>query len=274
MLRTFLVFCLLTLTGLSVFGVYRRFTPDPAQINRPLPIVVPPNETVQVLVPEALRKLNQANAQLKGLTADSIQVKIWEGTFSFVLSGYMRYEKPNRFRMIVNTMYGKELDLGSNDEKFWFWTRKSAEPGLFYAKHADYYKTRLKTPFNPVWMMQSLGINEIDTKDARIVDEPGKSVMVMRQDKNCSGVPILVTTFVNRKGLIDSILTTDLQGKALVSAEIKEYEGGLPKWIVYSWFEENRMMEVRLVNPRVGGAPNPKLWEMPNIHPQTDMGVN
>ncbi len=278
-MKKLLIFFSMAITVLFGFGFLFRYEKPVTNVIIP-PIIATPSEEkppveIVVEVPQALKTLNETNSKLTGITCDKLQVKVWEGSFSFSFTGYLRYEKKNKFRMTFGTIFGKEVDLGSNDQQFWFWSRRNKDPGLFYAKHEDYYKTRLKTPFNPIWIMSSLGIDVIDTQKSKIVDEVGKSVMVIYQTKNASGTPILVTTFINKNtSKIESILTTNLNGKALVSVEIKEYENELPKWIVYSWLEENMTMELKLENPRMGGVSNPKLWEIPEILPKIDMGVN
>ena len=276
--QLFLIITLLVISSVSVavFKLYVFYTPIsiPAQtINLETPII---NESkVDVVeIPQIIKDLNETNSKIAGLTCDQLHITIREGIFSFSLKGYLRYEKENKFRMIVGSMLAKELDLGSNDQVFWFWSRKNKDPGLFYAKHEDYFKTRLKTPFNPVWIMKSLGIDVINTQDAKIVDEAGKNIMVIQLTKNASGKPIASTTFIDRTtSKIRSIITTDTQGKVLISIEIKEYENNLPRHIVYTWFEENKIMEFKFINPKTGNKSNPKLWEMPNMEQETDMGI-
>lgn len=215
-------------------------------------------------------EFNEINSKIKGLTCDEMQVKIWEGKSVISASGNIRYEKPKNFRMIVQKFFNKELDLGSNENLFWFWGRRSAEPGLFYAKHEDYSKTRLKTPFNPIWIMASLGIDQINLKNVEFIDERS----VMEKTINSFGKPIIISTFIGSNKRIQNILTTDIDGKLLISVTIDEYIGIFPKKIVYHWLEENKTMQLTLKNPREIGLSNAKLWEMPNIQPQTDMGID
>jgi len=288
MLNKVLICVVVLLTVIIGFGVYEK-----AKKTLPYPydyVHAPPSalnqlnlETITVepdpepiCIPKEVLEVNRINSQLKGMACSGINVYVWEGGFKFRLSGNLRYEKGKKFRMTVRSLFGKELDLGSNDEQFWFWSRRSNEPGLFYAKHEDYYKTRLKTPFNPVWIMHTLGIDEIDAEDVEIVDEKDKDeILVVKEGVNSMGKPILTTTFVNRYTMrVTKVLTTDLNGKPLASSEIKKYSGNFPIEIVYDWFEENKTMEIKIKGPWEGGKSNPLLWERPNINPKTDMGVD
>lgn len=275
--QTFLIIILFIVSSFVAFKLYSYYIPP---MQTPLPLqdinfeVLTPEDVV-VEIPQVIKRFNEINSKITGLTCDRLQITIKEGFLSFPLTGYLRYEKDNKFRMIVGSIVSKELDLGSNDEVFWFWSRKNKDPGLFYAKHEDYFKTRLKTPFNPIWIMKSLGIDVIDTQNSKIVDEVGKSIMVIQPTTNASGKPIVSTTFIDRDTCrIHSVITTDVQGEVLISVEIKEYKNNLPKHIVYTWYEENKRMEFQFINPKIGGESKPDLWKMPNMDVKTDMGIN
>lgn len=285
MLRQMMAMIIIALTCLLTIGIYIKYQPprsqlEPIHFQAPLDYPVPVEPPIEedpppVVIPQAVLDTNDVNRKIKSVTCDAIRVTIWEGSFRFRLNGNLRYEKDRNFRMMVRSIFGRELDLGSNENQFWFWSRRNREPGLYFAKHEDYYKTRLKTPFNPVWMMRSLGIDPIDVENVEFIDEEDKDIMVVKRTQNASGKKIIVTTFVNRStNKISGILTTDLDAKPLVSAEIKEYKSDFPKKVVYHWFEEDKVMEIELINPRMGGEANPELWVRPKIYPQIDMGVD
>jgi len=247
---------------------------DPIQLNE-LSLSEVEESPESCPVPEEILAFNEINRAIKGVSCSGINVYVWEGGFRFKLKGLLRYEKDKKFRMTVHSFFGRELDLGSNENQFWFWSRRSDEPGLFYAKHEDYYKTRLKTPFNPLWIMHTLGVDPIAIDGAKILDEPGEDILIAKEGRNSLGKTVLTTTVVDRNSLrIKSIVMTDLNGKPLASSEIKEYSGKFPTRIVYNWFEEDKIMEIRINGPWEGGNAKPELWKMPNINPKTDMGID
>lgn len=46
----------------------------------------------------------------------------------------MAYEQPRRFRLRAGTGFtGQELDIGSNDELFWFWAKQNPQPAIYFA---------------------------------------------------------------------------------------------------------------------------------------------
>lgn len=260
MLRNILIITILLLGIIFCFGLN----------NRQNVLVPSEDETISppvvFMIPDRIKKFNSINSKIKGLTCDSMQVNILDGETNISAHGYIRYEKDKKFRMIIKTLLGKELDLGSNESIFWFWGKRSDEKGLFFAKHEDYFKTRLKTPFNPIWIMHSLGVDEIDEKNGIFIENG-----IIQESKDALGREISTTYLIDENNRVKQIQTSDLEGKLLISVFYTEYQGEFPKEIMYHWHEENRAMKITFKNPREIGASNLKLWEIPDLHPQIDM---
>jgi len=68
-------------------------------------------------------------------------------------------ERPHRLRMRAKLL-GPEIDLGSNEELFWFWARSGPEPAVYYASHRDYAAAPVRAlmPVDPHWFMEALGL--------------------------------------------------------------------------------------------------------------------
>lgn len=81
------------------------------------------------------------------------------------LTAEIAVERPRRFRFRAGTgLLGPELDLGSNDELFWFWAQRSPEPGVFYARHDQFAVSRARAmiPVEPATLVEALGLVELD----------------------------------------------------------------------------------------------------------------
>lgn len=115
----------------------------------------------QPIVPCEVNAVNFRNETIKSFSCSDMEVKLWEGGMRIRLQGSLYYEKPKGFRMRINSVFGEEVDLGSNDDVFWYWSRRNKRKGLYYAHHEDFQKTRLKTPFNPLFIRASLGLDLI-----------------------------------------------------------------------------------------------------------------
>lgn len=226
----------------------------------------------ELKVPQLIEKINQINSKIKSLSCDDIKFKMWDNGFRFKLHGDLHYEKKDNFRMRINTIFGQELDIGSNKDLFWFWSRRNKTPGLHFAVYEDYYKTRLKTPFNPVWMRSTFGINEIDTKSSKIL-ESKKYYIIAKNGITSTGKEIVNAVFVDKEQeRITTIEITDTQGIPLASCEILEVENDLPKKVLFTWYEENKMMQMELKNPSINKKLSSDYWKMPDIKPIVDMG--
>lgn len=228
--------------------------------------LLPPQEKLPVFL-----DYNRLNETIQTFAAENITVKVWENGSRFKLSGSIHYEKPKRFRLKLRSLVGEELDLGSNDTVFWYWSRRDPRPGVYYAAHEDFYKTRLKTPFNPLFLRESLGLDTLDLTNAKVV-EKGNEVMVVSLRKSATGRQVMYSMFLNKAtNRMDGVIVSDTNGKPLASCQIA-YNGNLPEKIIYEWHEEQRMLALEFKKPQVNVLISPKMWQLPDHKPHINMG--
>lgn len=264
-LKPFLIMGILVLAVLiSALGYIKMTEPRPDSQIIKKQSQIPTEQVERTPVPSLIRQINAENSKIGSISCDEATVKIWQGGLRFKLTGAIHYEKHKRFRMKMSSAFGEEFDLGSNDNLFWYWSRRDKDPGVHWAKYEDYHKTRLKTPFNPVFMKKSLSLDVIDTDNAKIV-ETAEDYIVVYAEKNASNQPILVSIFVNKANKrVEGLIITDTNANPLASAEIQEYENGLPKRILYIWHEEDKALQLELTNPKANTAIPESNWTMPN----------
>jgi outer membrane lipoprotein-sorting protein len=232
-----------------------------------LPDAAPP----QVELPAIVQEINARNAKVKSLACENLDIKVWQNGLRYKLTGRLYSEKPTMFRMQIDSILGSEVDIGSNDKLFWYWSRRDKNPGVHYASYADYNKTRLKTPFNPLFMRSTLGIEHLPNTNVKVTDN-GKDIMLTYPRENASGQPILFSVFINKERKhVDGFLVTDMKGKTLAACEIQEYNGDIPVKILYSWYEENKVLLMTLNRPQLNATISPTMWQMPNIQPKLNM---
>jgi hypothetical protein len=73
-------------------------------------------------------------------------------------------ERKFRLRASLPIVLGAGLDMGSNDEVFWFEVPEGISKTLYYARH-DQYRQQLNRailPVDPTWIMDALGLVQID----------------------------------------------------------------------------------------------------------------
>src|ERR1017187_4932054 len=92
-------------------------------------------------------KLHQKKEQKQLINTESVkqfEANIVVSMGLIRLSGMIYYENSKLFHLELSSFFGPELDIGSNNEYFWYWSRRDSEPGLHFAKHEDFYKSRMK----------------------------------------------------------------------------------------------------------------------------------
>ena len=113
-----------------------------------------PNETVKNELESLIIDVNNKNSTILSFRSNcEIQFNI----SPIKLDGTIQYKKNNNFKMITESAFGKESEIGSNDIMFWFWSKRMEPRALYYAYNTDLELTRLKAPFNPVFVRQTLG---------------------------------------------------------------------------------------------------------------------
>jgi hypothetical protein len=142
---------LLALSGASCPQTLQRY------IN-PLPRVLPPSPTLE----QVIEVVNRNSSQIHSFSTNHASVS---GSGFPSLGADVAFERPRRFRLRAGTgLTGTEIDLGSNDEVFWFWMRRNQPPAIYYCRHDQFAtsQARLSTPFEPGWLIEALGIMEFD----------------------------------------------------------------------------------------------------------------
>jgi hypothetical protein len=185
----------------------------------------------------------------------------------FILRGYLCHQKELYFRMEVNSTIGKELDIGSNLNVFWFWSRRMRPPTLYYAHHQNLYNTRLKTPFHPLWMMECLNIGKINSYD--YVFKNDEYLLIVEIRKSTLNRLVKKKTLIDtKKKIVVGHYLSDLEDRNIASAEIIEFqvinELLIPKKIKFCWYEENKILYWNLYQTRINININSSNWLMPN----------
>jgi hypothetical protein len=74
-------------------------------------------------------------------------------------------ERPQRFRLTAGTgLTGQEVDLGSNDQRFWLWVKRNQPPSVYFCRHEQFGSSAAHRlmPIEPRWLQSALGLVELD----------------------------------------------------------------------------------------------------------------
>jgi hypothetical protein len=116
----------------------------------------------QILQPGAgleqvIAAVNQNNGQIQSLSSQSATLS---GPGLFTLHTQIAFQRQRNFRLKADTgITGPELDLGSNEQLFWFWIRRSDPPAVYFCRHDQFptSQARRMIPIDPTWLVDALG---------------------------------------------------------------------------------------------------------------------
>jgi hypothetical protein len=105
-----------------------------------------------------------------------------QGGHKYPVDGRLALERPKNFCLNL-THVGREVaDIGSNDEKFWFWVRDSKEKNSYFCNYDEAGGTPLVATMQPDWIVEALGLRVIPAEEIGEVSvkrgsEPGTLVL-------------------------------------------------------------------------------------------------
>lgn len=242
------------------------------------PIRIPPNQPE--LQPEhpamqTINVINTRNEQITNINYPHVNLKV-RHKISVSVKGNLVYEKKTRFRAIFSSIFAKETDIGSNDEVFWFWSKRMDNDALYYARHEDAYRSGLKTPFHPVWLREMVGIDIIDTTNATF-EQTTNGWKIYQNRTSTTGEPIIHMTLVDEEKILGRYIYSK-SGTLIASFEVKNfyYIGSLivPKTVHVYWSEENIALHWELSMPILNSHIDSKNWIMPDIKTKIDLGID
>jgi hypothetical protein len=130
-----------------------RTTQTPA-----LPPVLPPNPSLQ----QVIEVVNRNNGQIQSFSTNQATLSS-PGVPS--LRAVVAFQRPLNFRLhATHPLTGAELDLGSNQELFWFWINRAEPKAVYYCRHDQFSASpaRQMVPLQPDWLIDALGVSTFD----------------------------------------------------------------------------------------------------------------
>ena len=135
-----------------------------ASLGPPAPAVLATGASVQQIV----AAVNNNTARIQTYSASNASITV-PGMPGPMLQGNIAIERPQRFRLRAGTaLSGPELDLGSNEQLFWFWVKRNIPPALYYCRHEQFASSsaRQVLPIEPAWLIDALGLITLDPNAA------------------------------------------------------------------------------------------------------------
>jgi hypothetical protein len=214
-----------------------------------------------------INKINEKNSNIDTILIKSMPVKVTNGSISFRLTGDLSHKKEKYFRFILTSkLTGREMDLGSNNQIFWFWSKRMEKQALYYSKHEDIAKTNLKAPLNPSWMIESLNVGIIDVSKVKSSSEDDTYIHLYEIRKNAFGEDCTFITTVNKKDEnIYSRKMLDSVNRPIITTF---YKGDI---IYMDWKDENVSMEWNTKNKQTNVNLSESMWKIPDYKRKINM---
>ncbi len=89
-------------------------------------------------------------------------------------NGLLAVERPRNFKLELAISMSTIADIGSNDDRFWFWFKNNKDRSVYYCDYSELSSTSLAVTYQPDWIVEAMGLKEITPDEAaQIKVRPG-----------------------------------------------------------------------------------------------------
>ncbi|HXG13163.1 MAG TPA: hypothetical protein VNK04_25625 [Gemmataceae bacterium] len=215
---------------------------------------------------QLVRHLNHNAQRVQGVEYQRAWIDVKQGNDTVMLESLLACQKPRNFRLIGRAVGNREVDIGSNDQEFWYWIKRAPEPNyVYYCSHEDFRRgVRLPFPFQPEWVMEALGVASYDETKKYEVRETPRTVELIERTTTPQGQPVRKVTVFDRGQLATGrvqpagYVLQDASGREIASAKVADIQydpatgAVLPRRVQLVWPAEKIEMTMKLEGPRVG----------------------
>jgi len=249
-------------------------------MQEPPPQVLPPGAGLE----QVIAAVNRNNSQIQALYSNSATLS---GPGHPTLQAHIAFQRQRNFRLRADTgLTGTEVDLGSNDQLFWFWIKRNQPPAVYFCRHDQFptSQARQMIPIDPNWLIEALGTLELDPSLPHQGPYPdkGNRIQIRTVRETPDGPNMKVTIIDSVSAWVMEQQIYDTQGRLRARSVVENYRRDprtklyVPTAVRVECPEAQFSMRIDLgavqVNQLQG---NPaELWTMPNYPGSTlvDLG--
>ena len=265
---------LATLATLSAAGCR---TASMGSIARNRPSEVRPQSTFDLQ--EFVAEHNQNAGRIQSLEAKpaiTVTMGPQGHAESGAVVGRLAVERPRNFKLELSHSMSNIADIGSNDERFWFWFQNRKDKSVYYCDYTELSSTSLAVTYQPDWIVEAMGLQGITPDEAAQIKtrpgtQPGTTVLTFAPTKAGGQTysRVMVVSDSTRKVNEFRVISSD--GKATIAqATIKKYRDlpvagptseesstaaretcSMPENIVLEWKRELLSLDVALKDVKV-----------------------
>lgn len=232
----------------------------------------PPGEVPTVA--SLVNYLNDNAGRVKSLRVGELDLTCTQGLQSFGLRGKMIAEKQRNFRMSADSFGNRVVDLGSNEQEFWYWISKAQPPYQVYCSYKDLNEGKVKHmpfPFQPDWVMESMGMGPYGPPERYTLEHDSDTLRLVEKSRSPQGQPVKKVIVFKRRPqqppypqVTDYLLIDETSNKEICSAKISEVQidrttgATLPRRLELRWPAEKVKLGMKFDDVAV----NPQLSEV------------
>jgi hypothetical protein len=197
------------------------------------------------------------------------------------LRANIAFAPPRQFRLRAETaLSGPELDMGSNQDHFWFWVRRNTPAAVYYCSHVEFPQSQSRhvLPVDPQWIIEALGVTHLEPTASHEGPIPStlgetKTLTLKTPRHSPQGILTQVTVVDEATAWILEQQLWDAQGQLLARAVAREHQEDpqsgvtLPREVEIEWPPAKFAMTIRIKHLRINelGDDQPQLWTRPVI---------
>ena len=135
-----------------------------ATVGPPAPEVLMTGSTLDQII----AAVNQNASRIQNYQTTNATITVPGDAMMPALRGNIAAERANKLRLQASTaLTGPEVDLGSNDELFWFWVKRNDPPAVYFSRHDQFVGSAAQQllPIEPRWLLDALGFMEFAPND-------------------------------------------------------------------------------------------------------------
>jgi len=220
------------------------------------PAAAPSNYTPEQLV----TYLNNNAGRIQAVQCNQVSIDVRQGFQNAPgIEGQMVLQKPRNFRLKGKVVGQPAVDLGSNNEEFWFWVGKQDPPYVFHCNYSElsFGQSRLPFPFQPEMVIQALGVSEYDPSRPYQVRDAGNNVELVEVVTSPQGSSMQKITVFQKavaaagKPQVISYILRDSAGHDICKSEVYDTQihpqtgAILPLRMKMEWPKEKVEMSLR-----------------------------
>ena len=176
--------------------------------------------------------LNDNANRVQSLRCKDLDIGVKQGMQSVGLRGKVVCAKPRGFRLDATILGKQEVDVGSNEQEFWFWMARNNPPHLFHCKYDDLSRGQVQMPFpfQPEWIMEAMGLAECGPAENAELKVNPTTLELVERAMSPTGMAVRKVTVIQRTPAqgpapqVAAHILQDAQGKELVSAHVTEVQ--------------------------------------------------